>query len=385
MIVKPKVRGFICTTAHPSGCKKNIENQIAYTKSKGEFNGPKKVLVIGSSTGYGLASRISLAFGAKADTLGIMFEKNATEKRTATPGFYNTKAFEEAAAKDGLYAKTINGDAFSKEIKDKTIEMIKSDLGKVDCVIYSLAAPRRTMADGTIYSSVLKTVGEAFTEKNLDLRTNQITTATIEPATDEEVEATVKVMGGEDWIDWIDALSLAGVLEDNAITVAYSYIGPKLTYPVYCHGTIGKAKEHLYTSSLKINDKYKGKLKAYVSVNKALVTQASCAIPIVPLYITILYKVMKEMGIHEDCIMQMNRLFREKLPSADTNTDSEGRIRLDDFELREDVQNKVSEIWKTIDSDNLTQYVDLDGYWDSFYQMFGFRFEDIDYDADVQI
>lgn len=385
MIVKPKVRGFICTTAHPSGCKNNIENQIAYTKSKGEFNGPKKVLVIGSSTGYGLASRISLAFGAKADTLGIMFEKNATEKRTATPGFYNTKAFEEAAAKDGLYAKTINGDAFSKEIKDKTIEMIKSDLGKVDCVIYSLAAPRRTMADGTIYSSVLKTVGEAFTEKNLDLRTNQITTATIEPATDEEVEATVKVMGGEDWIDWIDALSLAGVLEDNAITVAYSYIGPKLTYPVYCHGTIGKAKEHLYTSSLKINDKYKGKLKAYVSVNKALVTQASCAIPIVPLYITILYKVMKEMGIHEDCIMQMNRLFREKLPSADTNTDSEGRIRLDDFELREDVQNKVSEIWKTIDSDNLTQYVDLDGYWDSFYQMFGFRFEDIDYDADVQI
>lgn len=385
MIVKPKVRGFICTTAHPSGCKKNIENQIAYTKSKGEFNGPKKVLVIGSSTGYGLASRISLAFGAKADTLGIMFEKNATEKRTATPGFYNTKAFEEAAAKDGLYAKTINGDAFSKEIKDKTIEMIKSDLGKVDCVIYSLAAPRRTMADGTIYSSVLKTVGEAFTEKNLDLRTNQITTATIEPATDEEVEATVKVMGGEDWIDWIDALSLAGVLEDNAITVAYSYIGPKLTYPVYCHGTIGKAKEHLYTSSLKINDKYKGKLKAYVSVNKALVTQASCAIPIVPLYITILYKVMKEMGIHEDCIMQMNRLFREKLPSADTNTDSEGRIRLDDYELREDVQNKVSEIWKTIDSDNLTQYVDLDGYWDSFYQMFGFRFEDIDYDADVQI
>lgn len=385
MIVKPKVRGFICTTAHPSGCKKNIENQIAYTKSKGEFNGPKKVLVIGSSTGYGLASRISLAFGAKADTLGIMFEKNATEKRTATPGFYNTKAFEEAAAKDGLYAKTINGDAFSKEIKDKTIEMIKSDLGKVDCVIYSLAAPRRTMADGTIYSSVLKTVGEAFTEKNLDLRTNQITTATIEPATDEEVEATVKVMGGEDWIDWIDALSLAGVLEDNAITVAYSYIGPKLTYPVYCHGTIGKAKEHLYTSSLKINDKYKGKLKAYVSVNKALVTQASCAIPIVPLYITILYKVMKEMGIHEDCIMQMNRLFREKFPSADTNTDSEGRIRLDDFELREDVQNKVSEIWKTIDSDNLTQYVDLDGYWDSFYQMFGFRFEDIDYDADVQI
>lgn len=385
MIVQPKVRGFICTTAHPVGCRKNVENQIKYTKEQGSFKGPKKVLVIGSSTGYGLASRITLAFGSGADTLGIMFEKNATDKRTATPGFYNTKAFEEEAAKEGLYAKTINGDAFSKEIKEQAIEQIKNDFGKVDCVIYSLAAPRRTMADGTVYNSVLKTVGEPLTEKNLDLRTNEITSATIEPANDEEIEATMKVMGGEDWIDWIDALNDAGVIEDNAITLAYSYIGPELTHPVYCHGTIGKAKEHLYQSSLEINKKYSDKIKAYVSVNKALVTQASSAIPIVPLYMTILYKVMKEMGIHEDCLMQMNRLFKDKLNAPELETDKEGRIRLDDWELREDVQEKVIKIWSEINSDNLAEHVDLEGYWDAFYQMFGFRIEGVDYDADVEI
>lgn len=384
MIVQPKVRGFICTTAHPIGCKTNVENQIRYTKEKGTFNGPKKVLVIGSSTGYGLASRITLAFGAGADTLGIMFEKTATDKRTATAGYYNTKALEEAAVKEGLYAKTINGDAFSKEIKEQTINTIKSDLGKVDCVIYSLAAPRRTMADGTVYNSVLKTVDKPFSEKNLDLRTNEITSATIEPASEEEIAATIKVMGGEDWIDWMDALKAADVLTDNAVTLAYSYIGPELTYPVYCHGTIGKAKEDLYNSSLKINEKYSD-VNAYVSVNKALVTQASCAIPIVPLYITILYKVMKEMGIHEDCLMQMNRLFKDKMSGKKPETDSAGMIRLDDWELRENVQKKVSEIWSQINSENLSEYVDLEGYWDSFYQMFGFRIDDVDYDADVEI
>lgn len=384
MIVQPKVRGFICTTAHPVGCKTNVENQIRYTKEHGSFSGPKKVLVIGSSTGYGLASRITLAFGAGADTLGIMFEKSATDKRTATPGFYNTRAFEEAAKAEGLYAKTINGDAFSEEIKKETIETIKADLGKVDCVVYSLAAPRRTTPDGTTYNSVLKTVGSPFTEKNLDLRTNEITTATIEPANEEEIEATIKVMGGEDWEMWIDALKEANVLAENAYTIAYSYIGPELTYPVYCNGTIGQAKAHLYESSLAINKKYSD-VKAYVSVNKALVTQASCAIPIVPLYITILYKVMKEMGIHEDCLMQMNRLFKDKMTAATLETDAEGRIRLDDWELRDDVQSKVSEIWGKINSENLSEYVDLEGYWDSFYQMFGFRFDNVDYDADVEI
>lgn len=384
MIVQPKVRGFICTTAHPIGCKTNIENQINYTKEKGKFNAPKKVLIIGASTGYGLASRITLAFGGGANTLGIMFEKNATDKRTATPGFYNTITFEEAAQKEGLYAKTINGDAFSKEIKEQTINTIKSDLGKIDCVIYSLAAPRRTTADGTTYNSVLKTTDKPFTEKNLDLRTNEITTATIEPATDEEIESTIKVMGGEDWIDWIDALKEADVLNKDAITISYSYIGPTLTYPVYNNGTIGQAKKHLYNSSLEINKKYND-IKAYISVNKALVTQASCAIPIVPLYITILYKVMKEMGIHEDCIMQMNRLFKDKLTASEIETDELGQIRLDDWELRDDVQKKVTEIWEKINSDNLSEYVDLDGYWDSFYQMFGFRIPNVDYDADVEI
>jgi len=384
MIVQPKVRGFICTTAHPLGCKKNVENQIRYTKEQGTFEGPKKVLVIGSSTGYGLASRITLAFGAGSDTLGIMFEKSATDKRTATPGFYNTKAFEDAAKAEGLYAKTINGDAFSEEIKKKTIETIKADLGKIDCVIYSLAAPRRTTPDGTTYNSVLKTVGNSFTEKNLDLRSNEITTATIEPANEDEIAATIKVMGGEDWIMWIDALKEADVLANNAYTIAYSYIGPELTYPVYCNGTIGQAKAHLYESSIAINNKYND-VKAYVSVNKALVTQASCAIPIVPLYITILYKVMKGMGIHEDCLMQMNRLFKDKMTADTLETDSEGRIRLDDWELREDVQSKVSEIWGKINTENLSDYVDLDGYWNSFYQMFGFRFDDVDYDADVEI
>ncbi len=385
MIVQPKVRGFICTTAHPTGCRKNIENQIIYTKNKGTFNGPKKVLIIGSSTGYGLASRVTLAFGSGADTLGIMFEKQASEKRTATAGYYNTKAFEEFATNEGLYAKTINGDAFSTEIKEQTIATIKEDLGKIDCVIYSLAAPRRTVSDGTTYSSVLKTVENPFTEKNLNLRNNEITTATIEPATNEEITATVKVMGGEDWINWIDVLTKADVLSDNAMTIAYSYIGPELTYPVYCNGTIGKAKEHLYNSSIEINQKYGSKIKAYISVNKALVTQASCAIPIVPLYITILYKVMKEMGIHEDCLMQMNRLFKDKMSSSEIETDKEGRIRLDDWELREDVQDKVNDIWQKINNDNVEQYIDLEGYWEAFYQMFGFKIEDVDYDADVEI
>lgn len=383
MIVQPKVRGFICTTAHPEGCRRNVENQIQYTKEQGAFDGPKKVLVIGSSTGYGLASRISLAFGAGADTLGVMFERPATDKRTATPGYYNTKAFEDAARQEGLYAETINGDAFSQEVKELVIQKIRQELGQVDCIIYSLAAPRRTTADGTTYGSVLKTVGEPFTEKNLDLRTNEITTATIEPATEEEVASTVKVMGGEDWMDWMDALLAADVVAPNAVTLAYSYIGPELTYPVYRDGTIGKAKEHLYASSQAINEKHGDRIKAIVSVNKALVTQASCAIPIVPLYLTIMYKVMKELGNHEDCILQMNRLFRDKLPSGET--DELGRIRMDDWELQEDVQTKIRQIWSQIDSDNLSQSVDLDGYWNDFYQMFGFRVEGVDYEADVEI
>lgn len=386
MVVEPKVRGFICITAHPEGCKENVRRQIQYAKQQEKKKCPKKVLVIGSSTGYGLASRISAAYIGGADTLGIMFEKESNGKRTATPGLYNTRAFEEFAAMDGLYAKTINGDAFSKEIKEEAIKTIKDDLGKVDMVIYSLAAPRRTMADGTIYQSTLKTTEKDFTEKSWNVDTDVIAEATIPSATVEETEATVKVMGGEDWMDWIDALKEADVLADNAVTVAYSYIGPELTYPVYYNGTIGMAKKHLFQSSQKISDKYRNDgIKAYVSVNKALVTQASSAIPIVPLYFAILYKVMKEKNIHEGCIEQMARLFTDKLFNGAPVVDEAGQIRLDDWEMREDVQKEVMDIWAKVDSDNVRELADVEGYWDDFYHMFGFKFDNVDYTQDVEI
>lgn len=386
MVVEPKVKGFICITAHPIGCEENVKRQIAYAKAHAKKGCPKKVLVIGSSTGYGLASRISAAYVGGADTLGIMFEREAGGKRTATPGLYNTRAFEKFAAADGLYAKTINGDAFSKEIKDEAIRMIREDLGKVDMVVYSLAAPRRTMADGTVYQSVLKTTGEEFTEKSWNVDTGVVSQVTIPCATQEEVKATVKVMGGEDWSDWIDALKEADVLADEAVTVAYSYIGPKLTYPVYHHGTIGMAKKHLYESSLQINEKHgDAGIKAYVSVNKALVTQASSAIPVVPLYFSALYKVMKEKNIHEGCIEQMVRLFTEKMFAGEPVTDEKGQIRLDDWEMREDVQQEVLDLWTQLTTENIRAIADVDGYWEDFYHLFGFGFDNVDYAQDVEI
>ncbi|MBQ9701164.1 MAG: trans-2-enoyl-CoA reductase family protein [Lachnospiraceae bacterium] len=387
MVVEPKVRGFICITAHPVGCKENVRQQIEYAKAQGKKEGaPKKVLVIGSSTGYGLASRISAAYIGGADTLGVCFEKESNGKRTATPGYYNTRAFEEFAKADGLYAKTINGDAFSQEIKNQVIDAIKNDMGQVDMVVYSLAAPRRTLADGTVAQSCLKTVGQAFSEKTWNVDNDSISPVTIEPAAPEEVEGTVKVMGGEDWIEWIDALSQAGVLADNAITLAYSYIGPELTYPIYNQGTIGQAKEHLYQSSLKINEAHKAKgIKAYISVNKALVTQASSAIPIVPLYFAILYKVMKEKNIHEGCIEQMCRLYTEKLFGGEVPTDKNGMIRLDDWEMREDVQQAVMDIWPQVTTENLKELADTEGYHADFYRMFGFGIDGVDYTADVDI
>ena len=386
MVVEPKVRGFICVTAHPEGCRENVRRQIEYAKARECKESPKKVLVIGCSTGYGLASRISAAYIGGADTLGIMFEKESNGKRTATPGLYNTRAFEEFAKKDGLYAKTINGDAFSKEIKDEAIKTIREDMGKVDMVIYSLAAPRRTTADGITYQSSLKTTSKDFTEKSWNLDNDTISEATITPATEEEVTGTIKVMGGEDWIDWIDALKEADVLADNTITVAYSYIGPELTYPVYFNGTIGMAKNHLFESSKKICEKYATDgVKAYVSVNKALVSQASRAIPIVPLYFAILYKVMKEKDIHEGCIEQISRLYTEKLFNGAPILDETGKIRLDDWELREDVQKEVMDIWSKIDSSNIKELADVEGYWEDFYHMFGFKFDNIDYTKDVDI
>ncbi|MDD6306468.1 MAG: trans-2-enoyl-CoA reductase family protein [Clostridiales bacterium] len=386
MIVEPKVKGFICVTAHPEGCKENVRRQIEYAKKQEKRECPKKVLVIGCSTGYGLASRISAAYIGGAATLGIMFEKESNGRRTATPGFYNTRAFEKFAAKDGLYAKSMNGDAFSKEIKEETIKTIKEDLGKVDMVIYSLAAPRRTMSDGTVYQSVLKTTEKDFTEKSWNVDTDVVSEVTITPATPEEVESTVKVMGGEDWLDWMDALKEADVLEDHAVTIAYSYIGPELTYPVYNNGTIGMAKKHLFETSKRITEKYESDgIKAYVSVNKALVTQASSAIPIVPLYFAILYKVMKAKNLHEGCIEQIARLFTDKLFVETPVTDEKGQIRLDDRELREDVQKEVMDIWAQVNSDNVRELADVEGYWEDFYHLFGFQFDNVDYTQDVEI
>lgn len=384
MVVEPKVKGFICTTAHPEGCREGVRRQIAYCKEKGMTEGPKKVLVIGSSTGYGLASRIAVTYGYGADTIGVAFEKESNGRRTATAGWYNTKAFEEFAVADGYYAKSFNGDGFSKEMKEQVIETIRKDWGKADLVVYSMAAPRRTLADGTTVSSVLKTVGTALTNKTIDLRNNEIKEVTVPVANEEEIANTVKVMGGEDWEDWIHALVDADVLADHAVTLAYSYIGPDVTHAIYKDGSIGQAKKHLYETSKKLTEEFSDKnLKAYVSVNKALVTQSSAAIPIVPLYISLLYKIMKEEGIHEGCIEQMQRLFMDKLPGQ--KTDPDGLIRLDDWELRDHVQKKIEELWTKVTTENISELGDIDGYWEDFYHMFGFRYDNVDYSADVEI
>ena len=384
MIVEPKVKGFICTTAHPAGCKESVRRQIAYCKEKGMVEGPKKVLVIGSSTGYGLASRIAVTYGYGADTIGVAFERESNGRRTATAGWYNTKAFEEFAKEDGYYAKSFNGDGFSEEMKNQVIETIRKDFGKVDMVVYSMAAPRRTMPDGTTVSSVLKTVGKELTNKTIDLRNNEIKDVTVPVANEEEIENTVKVMGGEDWEAWIQALVDADVLSDNAVTLAYSYIGPELTHAIYKEGSIGQAKKHLFDTSKKLTKEFEAKgLKAYISVNKALVTQSSAAIPIVPLYISLLYKIMKKEGLHEGCIEQMNRLFIDKLPAKET--DAEGYIRLDDWEMEDKVQNEITKLWDLVTTENIGELGDIEGYWEDFYHRFGFHYDNVDYSADVEI
>lgn len=384
MVVQPKVKGFMCTTAHPEGCKAAVKEQIEYVKAQPKTKGPKKVLVIGASMGYGLASRIAVTYSCDADTIGIIFDKAGKEKRTASAGWYNTAAFEEFAAADGYYAKSINGDAYSQEIKDETISLIQKDWGKVDMVIYSIAAPRRTAPDGKTYRSVLKTIGEEYTNQTIDLLTNEISEVTIPTADEEEIEATVKVMGGEDWKLWMKALKEAGVLADNAVTVAYSYIGPKLTHPIYYDGTIGQAKKDLYKTADELQEEIDG-LRAYVSVNKAVVTQSSAAIPIVPLYISLLFKVMKEKGLHEGCIEQMYRLVHDRLCCEEVVTDENRLIRLDDYEMKPEVQDAVADLWKQVSKDNIGEIGDIDGYWQEFYEIFGFRMDGVDYEADVNI
>ena len=386
MIIEPRMRGFICLTAHPDGCAQNIKNQIEYVKSKGHIDGAKKVLVIGASTGFGLASRITSAFGSGAGTIGVFFEKPPSEGKTATPGWYNSAAFETEAQKAGLYAKSINGDAFSSEVKQQTIDLIKADLGQVDMVIYSLASPvRMHPVTGVLHRSVLKPIGQTFSNKTVDFHTGLVSQVTIEPANQDDIDNTVVVMGGEDWKMWIDALKNAGTLANGATTIAYSYIGPEVTEAVYRKGTIGRAKDDLEATAFKITDDLKSlNGKAYVSVNKALVTQASSAIPVIPLYISLLYKIMKAEGVHEGCIEQIQRLFEQRLYTGkEVPTDDKGRIRIDDWEMREDIQDRIKTLWEKATTENLSEIGDLAGYKQDFLNLFGFGFEGVDYNVDT--
>lgn len=384
MVIVPKIRGFICTTAHPEGCEAHVREQIRHVKSRPALeSAPKRVLVVGSSTGYGLASRIVPAFGGGASTIGVFFEKEPTATKTGSAGWYNSAAFEKAAAEEGLYARSFNGDAFSTAMKEEVIAAIRSDLGQVDMVIYSLASPRRTdPVTGEVYKSVLKPIGGSYSNKNLNTDKKLIEEVSIEAATDEEIAHTVKVMGGEDWKLWIEAMSDAGVLAPGFRTVAYSYIGPEITWAIYTEGTIGRAKVHLETTAAEMNARF-GTNTAVVSVNKALVTQASSAIPVVPLYISLLYKVMKAEGLHEGCIEQIQRLFETHFCSPSGPVlDEKGRIRIDDWEMRAEVQAAVAKVWNSVNTETLDEVADFEGYQKEFYRLFGFGLDGVDYAAE---
>jgi len=386
MVIQPKIRGFICTNAHPVGCAEHVKEQIDYVKAKGAVaNGPKNVLVIGASTGYGLASRISAAFGSGASTLGIFFEKEPTEGKTASAGWYNTVAFEKAASAAGLWNKHINGDAFTDELKSQAIDLIRREMGKIDLVVYSLAAPRRKdPVSGEVYSSVLKPIGQAYTAKNLNTSKREIEEVSVEPANEQEIFNTVKVMGGEDWERWLDQLHAAGVLADGCQTVAYTYIGKELTWPIYGKATIGRAKEDLDRAATAITTKLASQHgHAYVASLKALVTQASSAIPIMPLYISLLYRVMKEQGSHEGCIEQIYGLFTQCLYNSNRQLDEAGRLRMDGKELADPVQGAVKALWDQVTTESIDTLTDYKGYHNEFLRLFGFGYSHVDYDADV--
>ncbi|MCG9730188.1 trans-2-enoyl-CoA reductase family protein [Shewanella sp. Isolate13] len=389
MIIKPRIRGFICTTTHPVGCEANVLEQINFTKAKGKIaNGPKKVLVVGSSSGYGLSSRITAAFGSDAATLGVFFEKPSTETKPGTAGWYNSAAFDKFAKAEGLYSKSINCDAFSHEAKQKAIEIIKQDLGQVDMVVYSLASPVRKMPDsGELVRSSLKPIGETYTATAVDTNKDTIIEASVEPATEQEIADTVTVMGGEDWELWMQALSEAGVLSNDCKTVAYSYIGTELTWPIYWHGALGKAKMDLDRAAHALNDKLSATGgSANVAVLKSVVTQASSAIPVMPLYIAMVFKKMRAEGLHEGCIEQINRMFSERLYKADgsaADVDDSNRLRLDDWELREEIQQHCRDMWPQVTTENLAELTDYREYKEEFLKLFGFGIEGIDYEADV--
>jgi enoyl-[acyl-carrier protein] reductase/trans-2-enoyl-CoA reductase (NAD+) len=388
VIIKPKVRGFICTTTHPLGCERNVLEQIETTRANlsGKQAGPRNVLVIGASSGYGLAARITAAFGYGADTLGVFFEKPGTETKPGTAGWYNSAAFDKFAKAEGLYSKSINGDAFSHEVRDKAIELIREDMGQIDLVVYSLASPVRKLPDsGEVKRSSLKPIGETYTATAIDTNKDTITEATVEPATEQEVADTIEVMGGQDWELWMDALDKAGVLAPGAKSVAFSYIGTDITWPIYWHGALGKAKEDLDRAASEIDQRLKATGGgANVAVLKSVVTQASAAIPVMPLYISMVYKVMKEQGVHEGTIDQLNRLFGERLyADGEPEVDEAGRLRLDDWELRDDIQQACKDLWPQVTSDNLFALTDYAGYKHEFLKLFGFERDDMDYDAEV--
>jgi len=385
MIIKPRVRGFMCITSHPSGCEKNVRDQIDYIRAQESIDAPKRVLVIGSSTGYGLSARITAAFGSGASTLGVFFEKPGSERKPGTAGWYNSAAFHKYAEEDGLYAKSINGDAFSDDIKKTAIETIKSDMGQVDLVIYSLAAPRRQHpVTGEVFNSTLKPVGKDITMLGINTDKEVIQEFSLEKATTKEIEDTIAVMGGEDWQMWLDALGAAGVLADGARTTAFTYIGEKMTWDLYWDGTIGQAKKDLDTKVLSIREKLaQTKGDARVSVLKAVVTQSSSAIPVMPLYLAILFKEMKAEGSHEGCIEQLYRLFTEGLYCDNPRLDNEGRLRMDELEMRPSIQDKVAESWAKISTENLHSLTDFEGYKQEFLGLFGFNVAGVDYEADV--
>jgi enoyl-[acyl-carrier protein] reductase/trans-2-enoyl-CoA reductase (NAD+) len=384
MIIQPKVRGFICTTAHPIGCFEEVARQVQYVKARGKMKGPRNALIIGSSTGYGLASRIVSTFGAQAKTIGICYERPSDDKRTATAGWYNTAALEEIANQEDCYAKTLNGDAFSAAIKEQAARLIRKDLGKVDLIIYSLAAPRRIHPQtGEVFVSVLKPIGKPFTSKTIDPFRREVKEITLQPATSAEIHHTIQVMGGEDWEMWLDFLAKEKLLAEEIKTVAYSYVGPKLTHSIYKEGTIGKAKDHLQQTAERLSMKLQAlQGRAFISVNKAVVTQASAAIPVVPLYISLLFKLMKQKGTHEGCIEQMSRLF-EALYEPTIPIDSQGLIRMDDFEMQTNIQAAIAELWPQVTSENLTELADIQGYLDDFYRLFGFKNLNVDYAVNV--
>ncbi|NRB25686.1 enoyl-ACP reductase FabV [Shewanella sp.] len=389
MIIKPKTRGFICTTTHPVGCEANVLEQINITKAKGSVkNGPKKVLVIGSSSGYGLSSRIAAAFGSGAATLGVFFEKPGTERKSGTAGWYNSAAFDRFAKAEGLYSKSLNGDAFSHEAKQKAIDIIKADLGQIDMVVYSLASPVRKLPDsGELIRSALKPIGETYTATAVDTNKDLIIETSVEPASEQEIQDTVTVMGGEDWELWLAALSEAGVLADGCKTVAYSYIGTELTWPIYWLGALGKAKMDLDRAA-KALDKTLSATggSANVAVLKSVVTQASSAIPVMPLYIAMVFKKMREEGLHEGCMEQINRMFTERLYREDgqaPQVDDANRLRLDDWELREEIQQHCRDQWPLVTTENLTELTDYREYKQEFLKLFGFGIESVDYELDV--